>query len=352
MSASALAEGRVAGRYFDGQSSQARAAEARVEAEQLEVHLEGGERLRFAADQVRLGTQVGSAGCYLHLGEGAALESTDVAGVQALVRALRSSTAGTLWLHRLEVSPRLIVLSLLVTVALMVGGVVWGVPWASDRIASMLPESLEELAGSEALDAIDRTWADPSELTEARQQALLAHMQPSLQWLTAQYPERTLKVHFRSAPALGANAFALPGGHLVFTDAMVELAQHDDELVAVLAHEAGHAVHRHGMRNLVQGSLLVFVMASMTGDMSAASDLVTGVPALLATLAYRRGMEEEADDFALDMLRARHISPSRFVDIMQRLDPPGEGDETGSVGRFLSTHPPTPERIERFQEAE
>ncbi|MEB3735127.1 M48 family metalloprotease [Halopseudomonas pachastrellae] len=54
-----------------------------------------------------------------------------------------------------------------------------------------------------------------------------------------QYPERTLKVHFRSAPALGANAFALPGGHLVFTDAMVELAQHDDELVAVLAHEAG-----------------------------------------------------------------------------------------------------------------
>ncbi|WVM89535.1 M48 family metallopeptidase [Halopseudomonas pachastrellae] len=120
----------------------------------------------------------------------------------------------------------------------------------------------------------------------------------------------------------------------------------------MLAHEAGHAVHRHGMRNLVQGSLLVFVMASMTGDMSAASDLVTGVPALLATLAYRRGMEEEADDFALDMLRARHISPSRFVDIMQRLDPPGEGGETGSVGRFLSTHPPTPERIERFQEAE
>ncbi|MEB3735125.1 hypothetical protein ULF88_15950 [Halopseudomonas pachastrellae] len=68
MSASALAEGRVAGRYFDGQSSQARAAEARVEAGQLEVHLDGGERLQFAADQVRLGTQVGSAGCYLHLG--------------------------------------------------------------------------------------------------------------------------------------------------------------------------------------------------------------------------------------------------------------------------------------------
>jgi len=90
----------------------------------------------------------------------------------------------------------------------------------------------------------------------------------------------------------------------------------------------------------------------MTGDISAASDLVAGVPALMATLAYRRGMEEEADDFALDMLRARQIPPTRFVDIMQRLDPPGEGDDEDSVARFLSTHPPTPERIERFQAAQ
>ena len=342
----------VAGRYFDGHSSQARDAQAWVSDGHLSLRLADGQVLQFAPSQVRLGMQVGSAGCYLHVGEAAVLESKNVAGVQRLVRGLRAANAGTLWLHRLEVSPRLILLSLLLTLALMVGGVIWGVPWAADQIARALPESLEELAGSEALEAIDRTWAEPSQLGEARQQAVLAHMQPSLQWLTEQYPERSLKVHFRSAPALGANAFALPGGHLVFTDAMVSLARHDDELVAVLAHEAGHAVHRHGMRNLVQGALLVFVMASMTGDISAASDLVSGVPALLATLAYRRGMEEEADDFALEMLRARHIAPSRFVDIMQRLDPPQEGDEGGTMSRFLSTHPPTPERIERFKDAE
>ncbi|MEL0169324.1 MAG: M48 family metallopeptidase [Pseudomonadaceae bacterium] len=340
----------VSGRFFDGESSSAQAATARLQGDQLRLDLVDGSVAWFCAQDVRLGMQVGSANSYLHLGERAALESADVAGLQALAAGLNAADGGTVWLRRLELNIPLVLVSLLVVAGMLVGGVLWGVPWLSKNVAYLVPVALEQRAGEEGMATLDQFWLSPSELEEERQQALLRSMQPYLVALGERYPEHALKVHFRDGGELGANAFALPGGNLVFTDQMVALAEHDEELVAVLAHEVGHAVHRHSMRNLVQGSLLVFVMVSLTGDVSAASDLVTGVPALLATLSYRRGMEEEADDFALAFLQEQNISPQRFAAIMLRLDPPsgeeGEGDE---LSGFLSTHPPTPERIERFQ---
>ena len=57
-----------------------------------------------------------------------------------------------------------------------------------------------------------------------------------------------------------ANAFALPGGTVVMTDAIVQAAADkgisDDALVGVLAHEIGHVVHRHGMRMVVEQGVL------------------------------------------------------------------------------------------------
>ena len=340
----------VRGRFFDGESSGALAASARVQEGELRLELADGRVECFAGKDVRLGLQVGSAHSYLHLGERAALESADVAGLQAIAASLKAADGGTVWLRRLELNIPLVLVSLVVVLAMLLGGVVWGVPWLSERVAYLVPVTLEERAGDEGMSTLDQFWTAPSALSEEHQQALLGMMQPYLVALEERYPEHRLKVHFRASESLGANAFALPGGNLVFTDKMIALAQHDEELIAVLAHEVGHAVHRHSMRNLVQGSLLVFVMVSLTGDVSAASDLVTGVPALLATLSYQRGMEQEADDFALAFMQEQKISPQRFADIMLRLDPPSEEeDELDELSGFLSTHPPTPERIERFQ---
>jgi len=350
---SPLSEARVAGRFFDGQSSSSQAACATVVGDQLHLEVAGQVR-RYDADEVRLGVQVGKASSYLHLADGAVLESLDVPGLQALSRALTRSGRSS-WLQRLEVSPRLIVCSLVAVVAFSWLGVVYGVPWFSNQIAHALPVELERHLGEQSLDALDGFWTGPSDLTEARQQEVLAAMAPHLRAMQQAYPKHPLQLHFRSSDSLGANAFALPGGHLIFTDEMVALAEHDEELAAVLAHEVGHVIHRHGLRNVVQSSLLVFVMVSLTGDISAASDITTGLPALLANLSYQRDMETEADGFALTFLQQQGIAPQRFADIMTRLDPPSEGesdDAASGLGSFLSTHPPTPERLQRFQTAD
>ena len=81
---------------------------------------------------------------------------------------------------------------------------------------------------------------------------------------------------------------------------MVRLAQHDDELVAVLAHEVGHVIHRHGLRVIIQNSLLGFTLLAITGDAACSSELFLGLPVLLTQLAYSRTFECEADSYALD----------------------------------------------------
>ena len=68
------------------------------------------------------------------------------------------------------------------------------------------------------------------------------------------HPDHDIRIVFRKGGRLGPNAFALPGGTIIFTDEMIMLSEHDDELLAVLIHEIGHVVHRNGMRTIIQDS--------------------------------------------------------------------------------------------------
>ena len=338
----------LAGTYFDGRSSKGRPATLRLENNQLHLRYEDGDYL-LDSHELRLGTRVGGAGCYLHLPRGAVFESTDQDALARLADA--AGTKGSQgWLQRLESSYRLIALSAVVVVACVAWSLVYGVPWLSRLIAERVPVALESRLGTESLAALDGMWLGPSELTVAEQQQVHESFAPYLQRLAEEYPEHRLQVKLRASEALGANALALPGGTMVFTDELVRLAEKDCELVSIMAHEAGHIVHRDTMRGIVQSSLALWLVMSITGDLSAASDLTTSVPAVLANLGYSREMEREADDFAMEFMLANALPPVCFADIMQRLsEEAGEGDgQSDGLSGFLSTHPPTPERLMRF----
>ena len=75
-----------------------------------------------------------------------------------------------------------------------------------------------------------------------------------------------LRLELRAGGAIGPNAFALPSGIIMVTDELVRIAEHPEEFESVLAHEAGHMVHRHSLRMLLQGSastLLMFAVPAM-----------------------------------------------------------------------------------------
>ncbi|MFN3582180.1 MAG: M48 family metallopeptidase [Pseudomonas sp.] len=346
MSVSHSSEAELAGLFFDGRSS--RGHVARIGRQGQVLLLSYADQVRtLTSAQLTLGVQVGQARSYLGLEDGGVFETPDQAGLMQLARELKVRGSGNP-VRRLEGSLRLILVSAVVILAMIAGSLVYGIPWVSGVIANQVPAGIEAEMGKQTLATLERVYTSPSELDEARLAEVRGAFQPHLDAFAERYPEQPLTLLFRSSERLGANAFALPGGIMVFTDDLVELAEDDDELVAILAHEVGHVVHRHSLRSVIQSSLALWLMFSISGDLSSASDLATGLPALIANLSYSRAMEREADEFALAFMREQGLAPVHFANIMRRLD--SEAPEGGSATDFLSTHPPTRERIRAFEQ--
>ena len=285
----------------------------------------------------------------LHFPAGEKLETKDNDAVDRVMKRFKRRS----WMeivHRLESRKRCVVLALACLLLLIWGSVEYGVPAAAKLIAFRLPPSVHRIAGRHAIDILNRSVFRPSELDEATRTRLMEQFRPVME----DHPDHELKILFRKGGRVGPNAFALPSGTVIFTDEMVRLAKHDDELLAVLTHEIGHIVHRHAMRTMIQDSLLGFALLAMTGDVSGSSELFLGLPVLLTELAYSRQFEREADRYALDYLRSSGISPLHFARLMRRIDQetaPKSKAPGGKWLNYLSTHPMTEERLRNFEQS-
>jgi Zn-dependent protease with chaperone function len=251
--------------------------------------------------------------------------------------------------HLMESRKRYALLALAVLLLSLWGAMKYGVPAVAKLIAFRLPPSVDDIASEHTLDVLDRSLLRPSELDEATRNRIVNHFQPVVQ----DHPRYRLKIMFRKGNGLGPNAFALPDGTIIFTDEMVATSEHDDGLTGVLVHEIGHVVHRHGMRTIIQDSLLGFAFLAITGDVSGSSELFLALPVLLTQLAYSREFEREADRYALQYLRSHGTPTTHFAQLMRRIDKKMKAKSMASDEKwlnYLSTHPMTEERLKDFEE--
>ncbi len=244
----------------------------------------------------------------------------------------------------------LILIATIFTLAFSVWVVTDGIPRASERIAMSLPEDVVHDITGGSLDVLDTLMFDDSQLAGAEKRRVRELVAPAL----AQYPGA--KLHFRKGPP---NAFALPDASIVFTDGMVELVEHDGELLAVAYHEVGHLHHRHLLRRVIQSSGVAVIVFLITGDVSS-FDVLVGLPAVLIDLAYSRDFEREADIYALESMVAAGIDVEHFASVMERLEAhyqKGGGDGTdssmsrsaGKLQRYLATHPVAEDRAQMIE---
>jgi predicted Zn-dependent protease len=189
---------------------------------------------------------------------------------------------------------------------------------------------------------LDKAVFDPSTLPPLRRTELQNRFHGMLSRLPG---GRDYQLEFRNAPKIGANAFALPSGTVVMTDDLVGVAKHDEEVLAVLAHELGHLEHRHSLRAMLQDSVTGLILLAVTGD--ASSVLALGATAMIDG-KYSREFETEADDYAFDFLHRAGIATHFFADILNRMET--SHAEDSRIIAFLATHPLTKDRIRRFQQ--
>ncbi|HVI26822.1 MAG TPA: M48 family metallopeptidase [Xanthomonadaceae bacterium] len=304
----------------------------------------GGEQRDWALAEIVPSPRLGRAPRVLSLPDGGRIEVADGPVLAAwFPRPPSRIEAAADWLERRKAA---IATAAACTLLLVLGGVRFGVPWLAEVVARHLPPVVERASSRQVVALLERMEVAPSRLPAARQ----ARLRQEFRALVAGEP-RAGQMHLVlvRAPGIGANAFTLPDGRIYLTDALVALAGSEDELLAVLAHEAGHHVHRHVTRQALESSS-VFVLAGLLFGDASGSSLAVSLPAVLLNNGFSRGHEREADAYAIDLLRRRGVSPRAFASILRRLSREAGEPGGGPLG-YLSTHPPTPERIAAAERA-
>jgi Zn-dependent protease with chaperone function len=338
------------GGYFDGKSSLRRDVVITL-SERLLVLTGEGVNLRVPLGEVRVTPPVGSVRRSLCLPDGGICEIEDKAILDKIEDFTGKGKAVRI-LHRWEKSLMRAFVALLLIAAVVCGFMKYGIPWLAARVAFAIPPATEKVLGSQTLAALDKLFFTPSRLPADRQKTLASRFRAT----AAAFPSvGSTRIEFRSGEHIGPNALALPSGIVVLTDDLVKIAKNDDEIVAVLAHELGHVERRHTMRHILQSSAAGLVMAALTGDILSVTSLSATLPTALVEAKFSRDFEREADDASAHYLQTHGIPLQRFADILQRLQ--AEHDKKRSKGKqkddetftdYLSTHPPTGERIERL----
>lgn len=247
-------------------------------------------------------------------------------------------------------------------------GYQWGAPLLANTIIQYVPQSVDDMLGRKVADVLDRTYVKPSEVTDTQ----YIHANKIFHSIQPKNPRIAMKFDTRKSEIIGPNALALPNGSIFITDEMLSLMIGKDgkiteegskQLAGLLAHEIAHVELRHGMKGVVQASILTIAVASVIGDFST---IISGASTVVLNAQYSQATEAEADEYAIKLLKKKGISPAHLANLFVLLEnykPLGKDKKTKkkkhklpewmdeTVNDYVSSHPSTKKRIARFKQA-
>jgi predicted Zn-dependent protease len=116
------------------------------------------------------------------------------------------------------------------------------------------------------------------------------------------------------------NAFALPGGIVIFNKGLLKLADSVEEVYAVAAHEVAHVTLQHSLKQIIKTlgtyGFLQFVFGDFTGILAVLADNGT----FLLTRMYSREAEEQADKKGFEMMLNQNVDPKYMVSFLKKLE--------------------------------
>ncbi len=300
------------------------------------------ENLRTLINDCHVQAKLGSGKRLIDLPDDSRLE-TDY---QDLESCLPTKPASSFWkiVHYAETHQSVVAISLVAIILCSIALLKYGVPIAAKYVAMSTPVAMEKDLGKQTLNTLDHDeygYFKATELTISKQNEIKTALADMCK-KTANCP--AYELNFRKSPIIGANAFALPGGYMVMTDELIALANNNDEIISVLAHELGHVKGRHALRQVLQGTVAGLVIIAVTGDVSS---VAAGLPALMMQMSYTRELETDADVFSLQSLKTACIPTKSFASILMRLEA-SHGGGGSSIPEMVSSHPDTKKRVIPF----
>lgn len=214
---------------------------------------------------------------------------------------------------------------------------VQALPFLSEQLAHQTPPEVETTVGKNAFAQIEPFLTLDKPQSEKLQV-----------FFDILFPEAKGNVELYIANSEVTNAFAVPGRIVVFRG-LLEQIESEEQLAGLLAHEYGHIRHKHSLRMLYNQASVWFIVGALLGDPTAGSNYITANAGNLLSLDYSRGMEREADSYALGALTEKNLSPEGMAQLFEILENSEGGGAT--IPGFLQTHPGLQERIEKARRA-
>ena len=333
---------KIRAKMYDGASSKEHSVE--IEFTKLKRLIIKSHGIDVPLDSVKISSRLGSTPRVLHLPNGARCKSEENDKIDEILDTLEIKHSK---IHKLERSWRLAIASILLIAVFVAFMLTAGANYSAAILADILPKTTLDYASKRGLAQLDKRYLHKSNLDKKKQAKILAMFKKLTNG------EKRYKLHFRSSPAIGANAFALPSGDVVLLDELV-LLDKDKELrgvVGVLAHEKGHVVYKHGLKGIIKGAVASTVVGYVTGDLSF---IVTTLPTIMVTSSYSREFESQADHYAKSELKRLGISSKPlgklFMNLEEFYSKKHKDSNATKYLDWMSSHPATEDRIKYFMQ--
>jgi len=150
------------------------------------------------------------------------------------------------------------------------------------------------------------------------------------------------------------NAFALPGGQIFITRALLERLSNEAQLAGVLGHETGHVIWRHSAQQMEKGQLgqtiATGVAVGASNDRNGYAEAAAAQMAnQMLQLRYSRDDESQADEYGMRYMSQAGYDPHEMLGVMNVLKKL-EAETPGGQPEMLRTHPLAATRIQRVQD--
>ncbi|HZI20767.1 MAG TPA: M48 family metalloprotease [Pyrinomonadaceae bacterium] len=171
------------------------------------------------------------------------------------------------------------------------------------------------------------------EIRFIRDEKLLAYVNEIGNRIARHVPQTGLRFRFHLIELPEANAFNLPGGHVLLSRKLVAFSNNEDELAGVIAHELGHAVVRHGATDISESLRKILNVTSLGDRKDVTEKYNLLIERARTKRVSRRGGHEneqqlEADRIGVFAMAAAGYDPASFTSFFDRLTE--TGGKTGS----------------------
>lgn len=333
------------GAFTDGQTGHRREITAHLGASGLNILDANGQFIaEWSYDSLRLVEEV-YAGQPVRLKEGrkgsARLTFVDHTILDALAQTARHLKRSDLRRHNPARRAAVWIAALVLTVV----GFIYGLPFAAEPVAAMLPLKWEEALGrSVRTQAISLLAGRAKTCTGSREgtAAMTRLVNKLAGTVNSRYRFRVVVIDHELV-----NAFAAPGGYVIVFRGLIDKTPTPEGLAGVMAHEMGHVIERHGTEAIVRAIGTGIVLGALFGDTSAIGGAATDLATNLMTKSHGRDAEREADLIGVTMLNRADIRADGFADFFDRiakLQP-----EQSGLSSYLSTHPSSTERAKKVR---